>query len=110
MTYKELFKLWANDTKRRKYIANYNNTADEVIEEPKLELKFFITTLPNDNKIIAMEHWATNYDYHTKDISKNVIRTKYYYQDKDFFEPSAVSESFISEKLKDLKMKLQNNQ
>ena len=35
------------------------------------------------------------------------IHEKYYYQDKEWFEPSAVSESFLSEKLKNLKMKLQ---
>ena len=104
---KELIKRWSNDTKRREFIENYKNTADKVIKQPELELKFYITELPNGNKIIAMEHWATNYSYLTKEYGEKSIRTKYYYQDKEWFTPDAVSESFLSEKLKNLKMKLQ---
>ena len=107
MENQELIKRWSNDTKRREYIADYKNTANEVIEQPKLELKFYATELPNGNKIVAMEHWSTNYSYLTKEYGEKSIRTKYYYQNKDFFEPSSVSESYISEKLKKLKMKLQ---
>lgn len=108
MANQELIKLWSNDTKRREFVGNYKNTADEIIEEPRLGLKFFITILPNGHKIIALEHWATNYSYLTKQYGEKSIRVKYYYQKKDWFEPSAVSESFISEMLKDLKMELQN--
>ena len=107
MNNKELIKRWSNDTKRRKFIADYKSTASRIIEQPKLELKFYITELPNGNKIIAMEHWGTNYSYLTKEYGEKSIRTKYYYQDKEWFTPDAVSESYISEKLKKLKMKLQ---
>jgi hypothetical protein len=107
MDNKELIKRWSNDAKRREYIADYKNTADEVLEQSELELTFYITTLPNENKIIAMEYWSTNYSYLTKEYGEKSIRTKYYYQDKEWFTPDAVSESFLSEKLKNLKMKLQ---
>ena len=107
MNNKELIKRWSNDAKRRKFIADYKNTASELIEEPKLELKFYVTNLPNRHKIVAMEYWSTNYSYLTKEYGEKSIRTKYYYQDKECFTPDSVSESFLSEKLKELKMKLQ---
>ena len=107
MENKDYIKLWTNDTKRRKFIADYKNTANEAIEVPKLELKFYVTNLPNRHKIVAMEYWGTNYSYLTKEYGEKSIRTKYYYQDKECFTPDSVSESFLSEKLKELKMKLQ---
>lgn len=107
MNSKDYIKLWSNDKKRREFIADYHNTAIEVIIEPTLELAFYVTKLPNEHKIIVMEHWAKNYDYRTKDDTKKVIHTKYFYQDEDFFEPTVVSDSFISNRLKDLKAELQ---
>ena len=107
MDNKDYIKLWANDEKRRQFTADYKNTADHIFEEPNLELKFFVINLPNGNKIIAMEYWGTNYSYLTKEYGEKSIRTKYYYQDKECFTPDSVSESFLSEKLKELKMKLQ---
>ena len=107
MNNKDYIKLWSNDTKRRQFISDYKNTANEVIEQPELELKFYVTNLPNRHKIVAMEYWGTNYSYLTKEYGEKSIRTKYYYQDKEWFTPDSVSESFLSEKLKELKMKLQ---
>jgi hypothetical protein len=106
----ELLKLWTNDTARREFINNFK-VWGVWFTQPELDLTFYKYDLPGGGKIIAMEYLREPYSSERRDGSdESVTRYKLYLQQGEHFEPSASSDGFIAERLKELKSNLAKEQ
>ena len=109
-TTEELLKLWTNDTSRREFINNFK-VWGVWLTQPELDLTFYKYDLPGGGRIIAMEYLREPYSSEKQNgIEESVTRHKLYLQQGKHFEPSASSDSFIAERLKELKVSLTKEQ
>lgn len=102
---KELIALWSNDTKRRAFLETYKEWG-VWFEQPQTNCTYYKFDLPDGTKIIVMEYLGYNHGYKCLNESEYILHKQFYLQDKEYFQPTVVSDSFISNYLKDLKAKI----
>lgn len=109
-TDQELLKLWSNDQKRREFVQNYS-VWGVWFTQPELELTFYKYDLPGGGRVIAMEYPREPYYNETPDRNGDAVTgRKFYLQCGKYFNPSAVSESVIAGRLKEIKETLNKEQ
>jgi len=101
---KELIKLWANNDKRREFVDTFKSWG-VYAETPELNLTFYQYILPDDSKLIVMEHMQKNY-YNCDNPNDWKIGTKTYLQKNKYFMPDSASTYEVCDHLKNLKQTL----
>ena len=105
-TKKELVALWMNGDKRKEFAKNYKEWG-VWLTVPELGLTYYRYDLPDGARILAMEYTRIN-PYPASGDGKLQTITVYYLWEGEHFIPSSASEYFITDRLKNLKVTLQN--
>ena len=105
MTNQELARLWANDEKRKAFLANYKEWG-VWLSISELGLVYFKYDLPKGHRILAVEYQRKDLYSPRNDATLRTLVDYYLWEDGERFVPTPTAQSYIAEWLKHLKMEL----
>ncbi len=105
MTNVELIRLWANDEKRRAFLANYKEWG-MWLENTELGLTCYKCDLPKGHRILAVEYQRKDAYSPKSDAPLRTLVDYYLWEGGERFVPTPTALSYIAEWLKHLKMEL----
>ncbi len=101
----ELIRLWANDEKRRAFLANFKEWG-VWLNITELGLVYYKYDLPKGHRILAMEYQRVDpYTLGSGAPLKTVVNY-YIWEDGDRFDPTAAVETYITDWLMHFKWEL----
>ena len=104
-TNQELVRLWANADKRSEFLATHKKWG-VWLTIPELGLIYYRYELPKGDRILAMEYQRKNsYPRTDEEVLQTV--TVYYLWEGELFTPNPASVSYITNRLKELKVEIQ---
>ncbi len=105
MTNVELVRLWANDEKRRAFLANYKEWG-VWLNISELGLVYYKYDLPKGHRILAMEYQRVDPYAPESGAPLQTVVNYFIWEDGDRFDPSAAVETYIADWLMHLKWEL----
>ncbi len=105
MTNNELVRLWANDEKRRTFLADYKEWG-VWLNITELGLVYYKYDLPKGHRILAMEYQRVDPYAPESGAPLQTVVNYFIWEDGDRFDPTAAVETYIADWLMHLKWEL----
>ncbi len=105
VTNTELIRLWANDEKRRTFLADYKEWG-VWLNISELGLVYYKYDLPKGHRILAVEYQRKDSYAPVGGASLQTVVLFYLWEDGDRFAPTAAVETYIADWLMHLKWEL----
>ncbi len=105
MTNNEPVRLWANDEKRRAFLADYKEWG-VWLNITELGLVYYKYDLPKGHRILAMEYQRKDPYSPGSGAPLQTVVLYYLWEDGDRFAPIPAGESYLADWLKHLKWEL----
>ena len=105
MTTVELIRLWANDEKRRTFLADYKEWG-VWLDISELGLVYYKYDLPKGHRILAMEYLRKDPYSPGSGAPLQTVVNYFLWENGDRFDPTAAVETYIADWLMHLKWEL----